>query len=86
MIINYSRNFKKMFKKHPAWVQDKFDERIFLFEHNLYHPLLNNHALEGKWFGFRSINITGDIRAVFEESPKSHFVFTAIGSHSELYS
>ena len=75
-----------MFKKHPLWIQNKFEERVLLFTRNMYHPLLDNHALHGEWMGYRSINITGDIRAVFEEVSTDHIEFIAIGSHSELYS
>ena len=75
-----------MFKKQPVWVQNKFEERVFLFLQNIYHPLLNNHVLGGKWIGHRSINITGDVRAVFEEINTTHIEFVAIGTHSELYS
>ena len=86
MTTSHSRNFKKMFKKHPMWVQDKFEQHVLLFIQNVYHPLLNNHALNGKWLGFRSINITGDIRAIFETITDNHIEFVAIGTHSELYS
>ncbi len=56
-----------------------------MFVDNPYHPLLSNHALSGEWIGCRSMNITGDIRAVFEEIGSHYFEFVAIGSHSELY-
>lgn len=86
MFISYSRVFKKMFKKKPAWLQKKFEERLTLFIRDTYHPLLNNHSLDGEWAGCRSINITGDTRAVFEIISSKHVEFVAIGSHSELYS
>lgn len=86
MLINYSRTFKKMFKKLPVGLQDKFEERLFLFIQDTHHPLLHNHSLDGEWIGCRSINITGDFRAVFEEIAREHCEFVAIGTHSELYS
>jgi addiction module RelE/StbE family toxin len=86
MAITYSRVFKKMFKKKNAWVQDKFRERISLFIQDRNHPSLNNHFLGGIWVGYRSINITGDFRAVYEELSNDNFEFVAIGTHSELYS
>ena len=86
MILTYHRTFKKMFKKQPAWLEDKFEERIRLFQKDMFEPILNNHSLEGEWLGCRSINITGDIRAVFEELSTNHIQFLAIGTHSELYS
>jgi addiction module RelE/StbE family toxin len=75
-----------MFKKNDAWVQDKFKERISLFIKDRNNSLLNNHSLGGIWDGCRSINITGDFRAVYEEINNDHFEFIAIGTHSELYS
>jgi len=48
------------------------------------HPLLNNHPLDGIWIGCRSINITGDFRAVYEELGNDNFEFVAIGTHSEF--
>ncbi len=75
-----------MFQKKNTWVQKKFSEHLFLFTQNTNHPLLNNHSLYGEWAGCRSINITGDFRAVYEELGNNHFEFIAIGTHSELYS
>ncbi|OGI70159.1 hypothetical protein A3A09_03580 [Candidatus Nomurabacteria bacterium RIFCSPLOWO2_01_FULL_42_20] len=86
MAITYSRIFKKMFRKKDVWVQEKFRERLSLFIKDINHPLLNNHPLDGVWFGCRSINITGDFRAVYEELGNDCFEFVAIGTHSELYS
>jgi len=75
-----------MFKKQSVSTQDKLEERITMFMENPNYSLLHNHALAGEWIGCRSINITGDIRAVFEEITAGHVEFIAIGSHSELYS
>ncbi len=86
MTITYSRIFKKMFKKKDVWLQKKFSERLPLFIQDRNHPSLNNHSLGGIWEGCRSINITGDFRAVYEELGNDHFEFVAIGTHSELYS
>jgi addiction module RelE/StbE family toxin len=75
-----------MFKKKDTWVQKKFSEQLLLFTKNINHPLLNNHPLNGEWLSCRSINITGDFRAIYEELNDNHFEFVAIGTHSELYS
>ena len=50
----------------------------------MFHPLLNNHSLGGEYNGCRSINITGDIRAIFYVKTDV-VVFINIGSHPELY-
>ncbi len=59
-----------------------------LFLKNPLHDQLRNHALKGKWQGYRSINITGDWRAVYREykdGEETVILFKAIGTHSEIY-
>ena len=84
MIINFHKEFTKNFKKQPPKIKEKFKERLLLFEEEEFEPILNNHALKGKWLGYRSINVTGDIRAIFKRSPME-VIFVAIDSHSNLY-
>ncbi len=86
MNITYGRKFKKMFKKQPKYTQNKFEDKIIIFTKNIYSPSLRNHALSGEWTGYKSIDITGDTRACFEDLGDDNFEFVAIGSHSELYS
>ena len=85
LIITFSKIFKKSFKKKDNFVQKKALERIQLFRENSNNILLNNHKLHGEYFGFRSINITGNYRAIFKYSDKNNIVFTDIGTHTELY-
>ena len=86
MRIKSTKRFDKMFKKAPSKVQNAFLKRVKLFEENKYHPLLNNHALAGKLRNWRSINITGDWRAAFEELDNGEIIFfIMIGAHSQLY-
>ena len=86
MILSYSKKFIKQYSKKSPQIKQKFIERQGLFVVNSFHPLVNNHHLTGEYKGCKSINITGDIRAVFEEININHVEFVAIGSHSELYS
>lgn len=51
---------------------------------NEFDPLLNNHALGGKYAGFRSINITGDLRVLYKKNGE-FVIFVKIDSHSNLY-
>lgn len=84
MILDYHKDFIKRFKKLPKKVKEKFKERQLIFENDEFNPALNNHALKGKWRGYRSINVTGDIRAVFRRDAESA-IFVAIDSHGNLY-
>ena len=84
MIIVYHRDFKKSYRKLPQRLKEKLEERLRLFSSDEFHPILNNHALKGKYLGYRSINVTGDVRAIFKRDAQSA-LFVAIDSHSNLY-
>jgi addiction module RelE/StbE family toxin len=87
MQVKFSRKFSKQYDKAQENIRASFDERLKLFLHAQFHPLLKNHPLTGQWRGFRSINITGDWRAVFEERERDAVIyFVTIGTHSQLYS
>ena len=49
-----------------------------------FDPILNNHALKGKYLGYRSINITGDLRVLYKKEGNM-MIFTVIDTHSNLY-
>lgn len=59
-------------------------ERIKVFELNPSDLRLRNHPLKGKLKGYRSINITGDWRAIYFVSGED-VIFAELGRHSELY-
>ncbi len=84
MKLRRHRNFEKKFQKLPPGVQDAFEERLRLFVQDQFHPVLSHHRLRGKYNGLRSINITGDYRALFEVYDDI-IIFKIIGTHSELY-
>ena len=80
------KDFTKDLKKQSLKVRDKTKERLYIFRHNPFDPVLNNHFLIGKWKGYRSINITGDIRAIYKQINDNTVIFVALGTHSQLYS
>ncbi len=85
MIVDYGKKFIKDFDKLPVKLQKKFRERLILFLENQNHPLLKNHILTGELGSLRSINVTGDVRVLYQEVEKDRVVFLAIGTHSQLY-
>ena len=84
MHIKLHRSFDKQYIRLSSDLKQKFKIRRDVFLKNQFDPILNNHALTGKYEGFRSINITGDLRAIFKKDGES-VIFVAIGSHSRLY-
>ena len=84
MTIVYHKDFKKNYKKLSPKLREKLEERLRLFSEDEFNPILNNHALNGKYLGYRSINVTGDIRAIFRRESEE-VIFVAIAGHSNLY-
>ncbi|MEK7208657.1 MAG: type II toxin-antitoxin system mRNA interferase toxin, RelE/StbE family [Patescibacteria group bacterium] len=85
MKILLHRRFKKAYDKLQSGEQRKFTERRDLFLQNPFHPLLNNHPLRGKYTGYRSIDVTGDLRIHYQPIDKNTTFFITIGTHHELY-
>ncbi len=85
MKIEFHRNFIKRYKKTPIKIRYQFEKRLFIFEKNPFHPLLNNHPLTSDRKGQWSINVTGDWRAIYICKNKNKVVFIDINTHSELY-
>ncbi|OGD92698.1 hypothetical protein A2697_04000 [Candidatus Curtissbacteria bacterium RIFCSPHIGHO2_01_FULL_41_44] len=84
MNIYLHKKFLKDYNKLTQSQKEKFKERRNLFLKDEFDPVLNNHALKGKWLGYRSINVTGDIRAIFKRDTESA-LFVTIDNHSNLY-
>lgn len=85
MKIRLHKNFEKQYKKLQSGEKKKFKERRNLFLKNEFHPLLNNHPLRGKYKGYRSIQITGDLRAIYKWVSNNECIFVVIDTHSNLY-
>ncbi|KKP88452.1 MAG: Addiction module toxin, RelE/StbE family [Berkelbacteria bacterium GW2011_GWA2_35_9] len=85
MQIELHKSFVKDYDRSIAKIQNAFIARSNLFRENPYYPILKNHALVGKWLGHRSINITGNIRAIYKQIDENSVIFVALGSHSQLY-
>lgn len=85
MTIKYSKQFKKQFQKLSRKDQERFWERLDWFILDTFDVRLNNHLLQGKLQGHRSINITGDIRAIYVVIDGNIYLYEMIGPHSQLY-
>lgn len=88
MEIEFSAHFRKQYRKATKKIKADFYKRLKLFQHNPHHSLLRNHLLTGNYKGYRSINITGDWRAIYSQTKdeqKTIIIFEAIGTHSQLY-
>lgn len=85
MTIFFHPRFEKSFKKLKPGQKEKFKEKKYIFLRDPFDPILNNHPLKGKYQGFRSINISGDLRVIYKMVNSDTVVFATIDTHSNLY-
>ena len=64
----------------------QFGQRLGLFLTDPRHPQLNTHSLSGKYSGCWSMNVSGDIRAVFEyqDGQAGDLIFSDWHAHTTL--
>ncbi|MBI3442983.1 MAG: type II toxin-antitoxin system mRNA interferase toxin, RelE/StbE family [Candidatus Sungbacteria bacterium] len=85
MNFTFHRQFRKHLEKLNHKQRQRVRERLHIFLDNPFHSALNNHALKGKYLDYRSINITGDLRAIYKSVSEDECIFVALDTHSNLY-
>jgi addiction module RelE/StbE family toxin len=85
MVIETTKAFDKQYIKLNTRVKTSFKRRVELFKSNPFDSSLRNHALKGGYLGYRSIDITGDVRALYTTQGDTIIIFGFIGTHSQLY-
>ncbi len=80
-----SKRFEKEFGKLPKRTKATAIEMLTYFTRDPTDPALRVHALKGKWVGHFSIDITGDLRAIYCVIEVDLVRFVTIGTHSQLY-
>ena len=85
MIIGFHKKFIKGYRRLSPKLQEAVDDKIRLFSADPMNETLNNHALTAEYECYRSINITGDYRALYRMVSKNEAVFVLIGTHAQIY-
>ena len=84
--IDFSRRFEKDLSKAPKKIKIAFKARLEIFLKDKFNQTLNNHSLTGNYKDYRSINVTGDFRAIFREFDNGEVIyFETLGTHAQLY-
>lgn len=60
-------------------------EKLEIFMEDQFAVILNNHALQGSLRPYRSINITGDYRLIYDQYDIDTVRLIDIDTHSNLY-
>ncbi len=88
MRVFYDSAFYEKLKRVDVHIRKNLKERILIFSRNPNDLQLNNHPLKREYEGYRSIDITGDWRALYKEVPIGEEViayFVFLGTHKDLY-
>ena len=88
MKVQLSPELIDKLKKQDVRTRHNFKKAIELFSQDPNNLELDNHELEREWEGFRSIDVTADLRAIYQENreeDESMAYFVALGTHDELY-
>lgn len=88
MYVTFNRKFQRKFEKLSEKVKIAFKKRLDIFITNKFDSRLRNHNLKGKYINYKSIDITGDWRAIYHELEDGRVEwveFVEIGRHSNLY-
>jgi addiction module RelE/StbE family toxin len=85
MVIQYLSSFKKQYQKLAPKLQQQFHLRLLQLLNNPTDPRLRIHPLKGTYAGYWSMNVTGDVRAIYLLRGDDVIIFALIGTHSELY-
>lgn len=85
MKVFFHKNFDKEYAKIPLKKRMQCEKRITLFIDDPLHPLLNSHRLHGKLKNLYSINITGDMRALYRIIDINTVEFVLLDTHGNLY-
>ena len=85
MKVVLHKQFAKMAAKLPPKTKQKMVERMTLFAQDPTHALLRVHSFNTPYGGSYGIDITGDVRAIYELIDNQTALFTHIGTHSQRY-
>ena len=88
MNAKLSPDFFRKLKKLDVRIRNSFKKQILIFQKNSTDLQLNNHELRDPYNGLRSIDITNDYRAIYEEmrmGKETVAYFFLLGTHDELY-
>lgn len=83
MIIRFYKKFDKEYKK-LSQKEKKEIQKIYFLTDEFNQFQITILFMENMMDGYRSINVSGDIRAIFKIN-LGNIEFTIIGNHNNLY-
>lgn len=87
MKIDFAKSFKKSYKKLSAEDKELFSKiSLRLANNESLEQKYNDHALKGKYLGFRECHLKPDLLLIYQKQEDKLILYCLdIGSHSELF-
>ena len=85
MKIFYHKRFLKRLKKCSSPERELVAQKVEVFSDNPFDITLRNHQLHHPYAGHRSIDIKGDLVALYAQINTETAEFRYLGTHHELY-
>ena len=79
-----NKHFDKSVAKLPKAVKLTLRQKLEIFVNDPFDDRLRNHGLKGSLRNYRSVNITGDYRLIYEEYDENTIRLIDIGTHSQI--
>lgn len=85
MTVKFHPGFQKRLQKLRAKERDRFFDRLSIFIIDPHDQRINAHRLKGGLKDYYSIDVGGDIRAIYRIVNDDTVIFMNIGTHHQLY-
>ena len=85
MKILFHREFEKRYRALSRRERKRFKEQLTVFLRDPFDSVLRNHPLKGRYRGYRSINVGGDLRALYRLLDDTTALFVTVDTHGKLY-
>ncbi len=85
MIIHYSSNFEKDFKKLPKSIQELAIKQEGIFRNDPHDVRLHSKPLKGRLKGLWSFRVTRNYRVIYAWKDKENVLFYEVGDRKFIY-
>lgn len=86
--IVLTSRFRKAFKRKLRGnkkLEQRFRDRVEVFQNDPFEPRLRTHQLSGQLQGLWSFSVDYDCRVIFSFVEPNRALFVDIGTHEEVY-
>ncbi|MDI9349625.1 MAG: type II toxin-antitoxin system YafQ family toxin [Candidatus Symbiobacter sp.] len=83
---NFERDYVRVLSsRHGRYLDDVLQQALYyLINDTQLPPKYRDHALMGKWHGYRECHLRPDLLLIYKKPDATSLVLHGLGSHSQL--